>query len=100
MAITPSPLFPFDSRGVLNAPRASGVYALLDTQGRHVFFGESDDVQRQLHEHLNEPASCLKRRGASHFAFELHTGESERRLRLDTLRRQFHTECNQKLGSR
>ena len=80
-----------------SAPASSGVYALYDNAGNYVYFGESNDIQRRLLEHLNEPGTCIKRQGAANFAFEL-SPTILRVQRQNSLIRMYPTLCNQRLG--
>jgi hypothetical protein len=43
---------------VASATAASGVYAIYNAQ-RSIYFGESNDIQRRLLEHLNDRASSI-----------------------------------------
>lgn len=52
------------------APNMSGVYTIY-TSRRWLYVGESDDVKQSLFTHLNEPSTCLARRGPLSFSFEL-----------------------------
>lgn len=55
-----SAVYVFTPRAVFDkAPKASGVYTIF-TSRRWVYVGESDDIQRSLFNHLNQPGSCLQ----------------------------------------
>jgi hypothetical protein len=63
--------YPFTFKAVRErAPNASGVYRLY-TAARWVYVGESDDIQRSLFRHLNEPSASVNRFGPLSFSFEL-----------------------------
>ena len=100
MAIRPGdPAFAFSGFGImLNAPNASGVYALCDAQGTYVYFGESNDIQRRLQEHLSDPTPQLKRAAPTMFAFELVEHAFLRVLRQNELIAAYPTPCNQRMG--
>jgi hypothetical protein len=79
-----SAVYVFTHRAVFDkAPKASGVYSIF-TSKRWVHVGETDDIQRSLFNHLNEPGSCLQRFSPLSFSFEL-TSPAERRTTLDVL---------------
>jgi hypothetical protein len=66
-----SAVYLFTHRAVIEkAPKASGVYSIF-TSKRWVYFGGSDDIQRDLFAHLNEPSLCLRRFRPLSFSFEL-----------------------------
>jgi hypothetical protein len=52
------------------APNASGVYTIF-TARQWVYVGESDDIQRSLFQHLNEPNAPFDQFGQLSFSFEL-----------------------------
>ena len=63
--------FTFGFRAVRDkAPKASGVYTIY-TSRRWLYVGESEDIRQSLFEHLNEPSTCLARRGPLSFSFEI-----------------------------
>ena len=89
----------FDALTVtLGAPAQSGVYAICNAQGGYVYFGESNDIQRRLTEHLNDRTHCMHRNGAASFAFELVGTALARMFRQNELIRLYPTPCNQMLG--
>jgi len=100
MAIQPGDqTFSFSALGIaLSAPAASGVYALCNPQGGYLYFGESNDIQRRLSEHLNDPYDCPNRNGAASFAYELWTTEELRVARQNLLIAMYPTVCNQMMG--
>jgi hypothetical protein len=66
-----SAVYAFTHRAVIEeAPKASGVYSIF-TSKQWVYIGESDDIQRNLFTHLNEPGGCLSRFRPLSFSFEL-----------------------------
>lgn len=79
-----------------NAPTKSGVYAIFK-QGVWIYFGESNDIQRRLTEHLNETGTCIKRQMPTAFSYELWP-EAQRVARQNQLIAEFRTPCNQMLG--
>ena len=81
----------------MSAPAASGVYVIYDAQGKYIYFGESNDVQRRLLEHLNDAGTCIKRNGPANFAFEV-VAANLRVSRQDALIRAYPTPCNARLG--
>jgi hypothetical protein len=58
-----------------NAPAASGVYGLSDSQ-QWLYVGETSDIQRELLKHLHQPSAFLKGHNPSGFTFELSPPES------------------------
>ena len=49
----------FNAYGIaLSAPAASAVYAICGAQGTYLYFGESNNIQCRLTEHLNDPHDC------------------------------------------
>ena len=97
MAIGPGqPAFTFSREGILlNAPNASGCYALF--HAGWVYFGESNDIQRRLLEHLNEAGSLILRNAPTGFAFEL-VAANQRVARQNALIAAYPTPCNQRMG--
>lgn len=81
----------------LNAPNASGVYAIYN-QNRYVYFGESNDIQRRLLEHLNDRQHAMHVHGAVSFAFDLVATEAGRKARQNQLIAGCPTPCNQMFG--
>jgi hypothetical protein len=62
------PGFNFNQASIdANAPSQSGVYALYNHGW--VYIGESNDIRRRLHEHLNDPR--IMRYQPTGFCFEL-----------------------------
>ena len=100
MAIQPSdPAYPFTSYGIaLNAPATSGVYAICDASGNYLYFGESNDIQRRLSEHLNDPYDLPSSSGAALFAFEEWPTEALRVARQNVLIAMYSAPCNQRFG--
>ncbi len=97
MAIAPGQAgFSFDRNSILaNAPNASGCYALYNAAW--VYFGESNDIQRRLLEHLNESGSLILRNAPTGFNFEMVDG-NRRVARQNQLIGLYPTPCNQRLG--
>jgi hypothetical protein len=88
-------LFRFDLSNVaLHAPATAGVYGLFAEAG-WVYFGESEDLQRRLGQHLWDAEHCVHRYGPLHFSVEV-TGRRE--SRWQELIQEFAPPCNQ--GSR
>lgn len=79
-----------------NAPAASGVYALYDSQ-KWVYIGESNNIRRRLLEHYNEAGTCIKRQQPSSFSFEL-AADGVRVSRQNGLILELRPACNQMLG--
>lgn len=100
MAIRPGdPAFQFSLLGIaLNAPAASGVYAICDGQGNYLYFGESNDIARRLTEHLNDARHPMHGHGASRFAYELHDNALTRVARQNQLIALYPCPCNQRFG--
>jgi GIY-YIG catalytic domain len=63
------PGIPFTAEGILQAPNASGVYALYNAE-RWVYVGETSDIQQSLGEHLAAEGSCIKKHGAVAYQFD------------------------------
>jgi hypothetical protein len=74
------------------APSASGVYTIYTSQ-RWLYVGESDDVQRSLFGHLNEPGPCLEQWGPLSFSFEVIPAP-DRVARQQTLITTLAPACN------
>lgn len=92
------PTFAFTEASIKNnAPSASGVYALCNQDGVYLYFGETNDLQRRLLEHLNETGTCIKRQGAANFAFDFVSAQT-RVKRQNELILAYRTPCNQMLG--
>jgi hypothetical protein len=75
------------------APDASGVYTIYSS-ARWIYVGESDDIQRSLFRHLNEPTPCMERLGPLSFSFEL-VHEVDRTVRWQALVAELEPVCNQ-----
>jgi hypothetical protein len=73
------------------APNASGVYTLY-TARQWVYVGESDDIQRSLFRHLNEPDASINRFGPLSFSFELAPAD-ERKARQQALIAELEPAC-------
>lgn len=97
MSITPGATgFSFNEAGITgNAPNASGVYALYNTGW--VYFGESNDIQRRLLEHLRNPGILVALAAPTGFVFELVPAQL-RVGRQNELIRLYPPLCNQRLG--
>jgi hypothetical protein len=74
------------------APDASGVYTIYSS-ARWIYVGESDDIQRSLFRHLNDPTPCMERFGPLSFSFEL-VHEGERMVRWHALVAELEPACN------
>jgi excinuclease UvrABC nuclease subunit len=93
------PVYQFDAYSVaLNAPAASGVYAICNQQSTYIYFGESNDIRRRLYEHLADRTHAMHTHGAASFAFDMIDGEVPRILRQNELIRAHPTPCNQRFG--
>jgi len=93
------PTIPLTTLGIaIFAPAASGVYAICDANNAYVYFGESNDIQRRLTEHLNDATHCIHRHGAASFTFDLVDGAFARILRQNELIAAYRTPCNQMMG--
>ena len=91
--------FAFGFRAVQdNAPTTSGVYTIY-TSRRWLFVGESEDISQSLFRHLNEPSTCLARRGALSFSFEIVAPE-QRVHRKNALVAALMPACNPALAAR
>ena len=88
-----------ESSIIINAPAASGAYGLY-AGNSWIYFGESEDIQRQLLEHVGEMTSCIKRNGATHFKYELVPGLAPRVARQDALILEFRPPCNEPSADR
>jgi excinuclease UvrABC nuclease subunit len=94
MGLDQQPGFWFTQRGIrANAPNAPGVYAIYNQQW--IYFGESDDVQRRLLEHLNDPKGSIMQSAPTGFTFELVPTPQQRVARQHQLIAQYPTQCNQ-----
>lgn len=79
------PTVPFDVVGVALAPKEPGVYALCRADGSYIYFGDTDNLQRRLTEHLIDTSSCIHREGAAFFAYEVHPSPGGRAARKNQL---------------
>ena len=71
MAYDDNDTYAFGYRAVQDrVPNISGVYTIHSAQ-RWLYVGESEDIQQSLFRHLNEPSTCMARRGALSFSFEV-----------------------------
>jgi excinuclease UvrABC nuclease subunit len=75
-----------------NAPAWPGVYGLYK-EGRWIYVGETDDIQKQLLEHLAETGSCIKREAPTDFVYEI-VDASTRVARQAFLIRELSPPCN------
>lgn len=77
--------------GVLaHAPVGAGVYAVYSGK-RWVYFGESEDIQRRLLDHLLDRSHCMHQFPDLQFSVELSPNRVDR---LHELLRQYRTPCN------
>jgi hypothetical protein len=77
-----SATYTFTHRAVIDkAPTASGVYSIFSSQ-RWVYVDESDDIQKSLLAHLNDPTFCPNEFSPLSFSFQ-ETSPAERRATLD-----------------
>jgi len=74
------------------APNASGVFTIYTSQ-QWLYVGESDDIRQSLFGHLNEPRTCLERRGPVSYSFEL-VPAAERVARQQALVAALEPTCN------
>jgi predicted GIY-YIG superfamily endonuclease len=81
----------------LASRHASGVYAIYNQQ-RWIYFGESNDLQRRLLEHLNNAGSCILNNAPNGFMFEVNATEAGRTARQNALILALSPACNQTLG--
>jgi len=88
--------YPLTEQNVVSrVPPTSGVYGIY-RDNNWVYFGESDNLSRRLHEHLSDASHAMHRYAPLHFSFEvLPLG---RVARQDQLICEFNPACNQKLG--
>ena len=78
---------------ILNAPLASGVYALHDVRsGTCVYIGEASDILGQLIQHLRGNETCLKLFRALSFSYEL-ISPAARSFRAAELMREMRPLC-------
>ena len=82
---------------VASATAASGVYAIYNAH-RSIYFGESNDIQRRLLEHLNDRASSIMQNAPAGFQFELAGNTAQRVQVQNRLIVQYPTPCNQRMG--
>lgn len=92
------PTIAFNATSLLTVPSQSGVYAICNAQGGYIYFGESNDLQRRLTEHLNDTTHAMHKHGAVSFAFDVVPGELQRVLRQNELILAHNPVCNQMLG--
>jgi GIY-YIG catalytic domain len=88
---------PFTSAAISNsAPASSGVYAIWNKSG-WIYFGESNDIQRRLLEHLNETGTCIKNHAPTSCGYEMWPA-NQRVARQNQLILELGSACNQKIG--
>jgi hypothetical protein len=88
----------FDRDSIVRfAPNAPGVYAIY-REGRYLYVGEGQDIQRMLLAHIEGDNDCITRKHPTGFAFEL-VPDAQRVSRRDILIAQLVTMapagCNQ-----
>lgn len=89
--------FLFTNVGILlNAPTASGVYALYNNE-RWIYIGESGNIQERLLQHFNGDNACITGWRPPSFSFELWPW-NRRVARQDQLILELRPACNQRLG--
>jgi|SRR5581483_1466121 len=89
--------WPFNAPSITaNAPARCGVYGLYVGQ-QWIYFGESNDIQRRLSEHLADTAHAIHRYSNVHFSFETCSA-AEKVNRQNELIAAFRPPCNQMLG--
>ena len=100
MAIQPGePTFTFNALGIeFGAPAASGVYAICAVGAESIYFGESNNIQRRLLEHLDDPYDCVNASSAALFAVERYPTNAARVRRQNQLIVLYSTVCNQMFG--
>jgi len=90
--------FIFNQQGITqNVPPSSGVYALYNDL-LWVYIGESNDIQRRLRDHLQNPEMCVRATAPTAFLFEL-SPEAQRVARQQVLIARLGPVCNQGIGS-
>lgn len=75
-----------------NAPSLSGVFGISSSR-EWIYIGETDDLQRQLLEHLYENNTSLKARIPTGFTFEVCAAQ-DRVARQGVLIRELRPVCN------
>jgi hypothetical protein len=75
-----------------NAPSASGVFGISSSR-EWIYIGETDDLRRQLLEHVLETNTFLKARTPTGFTFEICAAEG-RVERQGVLVRELRPVCN------
>jgi excinuclease UvrABC nuclease subunit len=99
MPIDPgSPTTAFTQIGIGFAPSQSGVYAICNGQGQYIYFGESNDIQRRLAEHLADANHAMHQNGAAFFCWEVNVTAAGRVARQNALIAAYATPCNQRMG--
>ncbi|HYK91916.1 MAG TPA: hypothetical protein VE398_24330 [Acidobacteriota bacterium] len=89
--------FRFDRPSILsNAPVLSGVYGLFRTK-QWIYFGESENMQQSLLEHVDGDNPDILKMAPTHFTFEVWSG-NKRIARQNQLIQEFRPVCNQRLG--
>jgi excinuclease UvrABC nuclease subunit len=81
----------------LFVPPASGVYAIYGASGI-IYIGESNDMERRLLEHVNEPGTCIHLNSPTDCTWELVANNQRRIARQDALILLLNPPCNKKLG--
>src|SRR5215510_13923816 len=96
MAVGPGqPTNAFSATRVALAQALSGVYAICNSQGQYLYFGETNDIQRRLSQHLSDVGHCMHRYGASSYAFDLVSDATARLRRQNELIAAHLPACNQ-----
>lgn len=66
-----APTNAFTSDGIALAPTSPGVYAIVNSVGDYIYFGEAPNLRERLREHLADSSHCMHQHGAAAFVFEL-----------------------------
>ena len=89
--------YPWSTQSIdLNAPSASGVYAIFNGQS-WIYVGESGDIHARLLQHINGDNTCITRCAPVGFQFEL-VPAAQRVARQNQLILQLVPICNRRLG--
>ena len=87
---------PFNRLSILaNAPRASGVYAVLNPQ-KWIYIGQTGNIQARLFEHFSGDNRCITLAQPTSYQFELCPAQ-KRFARQDALILQLEPYCNRRL---
>lgn len=87
--------YTWDRSSILtSAPNKPGVYAIWN-RTTWIYFGETQDIQRRLLEHLDATESCIRENSPAVWGYELVQSEQTRIRRQRALVLELRPACSQ-----